>query len=291
MNKVREILFGFDEAALEALANKGLLRRARKDLELAKPSIVREDDQEIILQVEGCEVRIPATGPTAARCSCPATGVCRHILAGVLLIQETSGIEAPTAKRREAPIDSEQKNLETVNPVQPLPITENPTIAELMALDLKFLEKWGGKAGFRQAIGLLAEEVWIEIREERRVIVSYPGRGVRVFLIRGTGLDGIVTDGPVNDARTEAVAAVLHCRKHFAPEAPELIPEKNRTTRILNQQVVEKAGLLLEEMVNAGLSHLSEAFAERLTTAALTAVSAELPGSPWRYVPWLRKST
>lgn len=277
MNKVREVLFGFDEAALEALANKGLLRRARKDLELARPKVVREDDQEIILQVEGCEVRIPATGPTAARCSCPATGICRHILTGILLIQETGELDPPSANDRESSIDQEQKNLESINPDKSLPKIKNPTIAELLALDLEFLEKWAGKAGFRQAIELLTEEVRIEISEERRVIVSYPVRGIKVFLIRGTGLDGIIIDGPVNDARAEAVAAVLHCRKYFAPETPELRPEKSGTARILNQPVVEKAGLLLEEMVNVGLSHLSEAFTERLTTAALSAVSADLP--------------
>src|SRR5512139_481936 len=71
----------FDDEAYVALANRGLLRRAYKDLEKQDIAIVEETPLHLIVGFGEHRIRFDAQGPAAARCSCPAGGVCQHILA------------------------------------------------------------------------------------------------------------------------------------------------------------------------------------------------------------------
>ena len=55
--RIRQLLASMDDDALAALANKGLLRRAKKDLETVTPKIIEVNDTIVRLQVDDCEVR------------------------------------------------------------------------------------------------------------------------------------------------------------------------------------------------------------------------------------------
>jgi uncharacterized Zn finger protein len=48
-------------------------------------------DSALRVRVGDFEVTLPESGPATASCSCPAAGVCQHILSAVLFLQK----EAP----------------------------------------------------------------------------------------------------------------------------------------------------------------------------------------------------
>ena len=101
LDRLRTVLTAFDDDALAALANKGLVRRARKDLEAAKPSILAPQQGALRLQVEDCTVDL-AIMPGQSKCSCPASGICRHILVGLLFVRE-SALAAPANVEEKKP--------------------------------------------------------------------------------------------------------------------------------------------------------------------------------------------
>ncbi len=74
------LLARFDEDGFVALANRGLLRRAQKDLEKLPVDVAEETADALTVAVGEYRIRFDARGPAHARCSCPATGVCcrRH---------------------------------------------------------------------------------------------------------------------------------------------------------------------------------------------------------------------
>ncbi len=76
------------DTALEALASKGALRRAMRDLGNGKASIESRDETSAEIIADGQEVQMPAGGPAAATCTCPAQGVCRHKLLAVLALRD-----------------------------------------------------------------------------------------------------------------------------------------------------------------------------------------------------------
>src|SRR5258708_818479 len=91
LSKLADLVAGFDDASWEALANKGLLRRARKEIEKGLPiEIAGETANALEVTVPPFVVSIPASGPAKATCSCPAPGVCQHILAAGLYLQTQS---------------------------------------------------------------------------------------------------------------------------------------------------------------------------------------------------------
>ncbi len=90
LTRLRGVLAAFDDDALSGLANKGLVRRARKDLETIRPKLLEPAEATERLRVEvGDAVAELALLPAQSRCTCPSSGICRHILAALIFIKES----------------------------------------------------------------------------------------------------------------------------------------------------------------------------------------------------------
>src|SRR5580692_4530070 len=87
-DKLKRILVSFDEAGLVALANVGLLRRARKDLEVGDVTF-EEIDVAMIVRGPDWAVTMPPDGPTKASDTTKATGITRQILAATIYLRDT----------------------------------------------------------------------------------------------------------------------------------------------------------------------------------------------------------
>ena len=100
----------FDDVALEALANRGLLRRGRVEVaagrvgvqEAGRPTgsaneMVAESTETLTVAVgrPAVPVVLTAGGPQEARCPCPVAGVCIHVVAACLWMREAVAAEAP----------------------------------------------------------------------------------------------------------------------------------------------------------------------------------------------------
>lgn len=266
--ELRALLARYDDAAFEALANRGLLRRASKDLEKDKPTLAADTGTAVEIKVGDRQVRMDARGPSHADCTCPAAGVCQHILVACLWLKETAGETAP---------------LEALN-------------AELMSFDVTTLEKWSGAPAYRWAYETVRDldaPDQVAIGGERNVVIefSHPRFSFRYL---GGGLDSAIVDLSVADTRKYVVAAVLaYQRAQGRAMTPP--PERRRGTRALElgqehavaegvaadrselrTRVLESADRLALECVLAGLSHLSAAVSERFTTLAVSAQGADL---------------
>ena len=102
----------YDDEALAALASIGLLRRAAKDVEAGKVAWHPEGGAAAgSVAADGQRVQLALPGPAAARCDCPAPGVCKHILAAALWLRaapaagpETGAGGAASAPPAPAPV-------------------------------------------------------------------------------------------------------------------------------------------------------------------------------------------
>jgi len=72
------------DTALEALASRGLVRRALSDNAAGRVELRHQDDDAAEFSVDGETVRLVAAGLAQSSCSCPAAGICRHRLAAVV---------------------------------------------------------------------------------------------------------------------------------------------------------------------------------------------------------------
>ncbi|EPL16282.1 hypothetical protein [Pseudomonas sp. CF161] len=128
-------LLSFDDEAFVALANRGLLRRAYKDLESSPPRLLEEGAEHLLLECGPYQLRFDQRGPAFAQCSCPASGVCQHILAGALGLREMLAEQSPPQAPGAAP--------------EPAPDQRQALLDGLLALPHAELLKHGGKPGYR----------------------------------------------------------------------------------------------------------------------------------------------
>jgi hypothetical protein len=261
-SSLRRLAAALNEAALESLASRGLLRRARKDLELdPQPRIEGERDGAMLLRIGGCEVCIPPTGPATATCSCPSAGVCQHILTAVLFLQQPgSSVALPAVVEADA---------------------ENASAApEFLELSSAQLEQWAGRAAWKAALQFLTRTT-PEVTRGPGVRVRFPEWNVECHLVSQGGLDGAIVSGAILDRKRVVAAAVVALQRAegVAWDLPAAkgglgVAEGAPRTR---DEVCRACQLLLHETVANGLSRLSPANQQRWATLAVSALGVNLP--------------
>ncbi len=148
-DKLKRILAAFDEGGLVALANVGLVRRARKDLE-AGGVTHEETDAAVIVRGPDWAVTMPPDGPTKATDSTKATGITRQIIAATIHLRDTwAGVPVPAT-----PTSGEATPSPVVAVASPAGPSPGELLAEtVLALSADDLRKWAGKAALRDAMG------------------------------------------------------------------------------------------------------------------------------------------
>jgi hypothetical protein len=254
--RLRQLAASLDVTALEALGSRGLLRRAQKDLERGvEIRVARVTDTTLHLQLGEYEVTIPAAGPAAATCSCPAGGVCQHILGALLHL------------RGEASADVEVVASESVR-------------QQLMDISPEQLEEWAGTSRFNAGVKQ-ARQSAVEIIREPTTRIRLAGLNADVHFVPNAGLDGMIVSGGRNDEHQSVVAAVIAFqradgRAGSIAAAVSTLEASDGAPRT-REEILASCELLLEETLSNGLSRLSTSNQQRWATLAVSALGVNLP--------------
>ena len=259
--RLTALLAGFDEVGLEALANKGLLRRARKDLE---STTLSHEEKENAFSVTGPDwtVTMPPEGPAKATDTTKASGVTRQILMATLYLQKV--LSAATAP---------SKPVEDLTPL-------------LLAITLADLEKWSNKTTVRDALELLPNlgDARIEAGGETKITLVKQEIQVRFYSQEKPTAkklwDAALATGPKSQAVFWRVVGILalHAANGIRHERQTAA---NAALAVDSPQspsdILAAARLLFSEMLNTGLTHVSEYSCQRLFTLSLSCQAVGLP--------------
>ncbi len=276
--RLRAVMKSLDDEALAALANRGLLRRAQKDLEASTPSLVAVEEDRARLQVAEATVDVPEL-PSKSRCTCPATGICRHVLTALLYLRDSAELaDADGAMqgflfRSDSPDTAQDDAVPAMAPP--------PSASEILAdLDDEQLQRWAGRATLRKAMKFLAAGVPVEIEPSTSLVVRFSSRNVTCRWIPGGGLQGMVCSCQAQSVCEHVVAAVLAYQVSLGKRQIDVeravLRESGGAPRT-RAEVLDSVGRVLREMVSLGLARLWSATAERLTTLAVSAHGVDLP--------------
>jgi hypothetical protein len=258
-------LSAFDEAALNLLANKGLVRRAQRDVEDGKIALVGFDGQTAQVAADGETVSLDARGPRSATCTCPALGICRHRIAAVLIVQagQTVGLEdkqADTVAGPEVLIDF---------------------AAEIVAISLEGIAKWAGKASFRGAQDLVEETEFSVVQDASALVVTFGTDGLQVRILSGQGLDGIISKTNPATRKAYHAAAMVAARRHFGLAEPEAVVASSEedlpTSQAIDPVFLEAVGEALTECANVALNIAPISLEERLFALSVSSRADALP--------------
>ncbi len=89
MEDWKTLLVAVDDDYLVGMANKGLVKRAYKDMEAGDYKVLSADGEaQVSVGAETATIRQPLGEST---CSCPSRTICRHVLLGILALREYVG--------------------------------------------------------------------------------------------------------------------------------------------------------------------------------------------------------
>jgi len=184
---LNDMLSAHTDEALTSLASKGLVRRASRDLQNGLAEITERTEHSATVLSQGHVVIIDAAGPSAARCDCPASSICRHIVLAVMLLRDTQ----PTS-------------------VQP---ENQPCVTdEVCSWSEKDLMKFSG-AGWSAAVVLAQNSPNANCQEQGpNCTVKLSDEFDAVVFISGQGLKGAVYKGPKTRARIVICACAIALR-------------------------------------------------------------------------------
>jgi hypothetical protein len=260
LERLRGVAAHLDDEALAALANKGLLRRAYKDLEAGPPTAVGPHEGYFRFQLADCAVDL-AESPALSRCSCPASGVCRHILLVMLSLRQST----PEIRRADSGTSSAGAT----------------AAADMLAVDDQELQKWAGKALVRKAMQTLARGMPAEIEGSGAVVVRFPAWNIVCRWIPGSGLTGMICSCHAREPCEHRVASVLAYQaahgKRDLGQLEAAVLEASAGAPRTREEVRESVAAVLREIVALGLSRVSNSTEERLRTLAVSAHGVDLP--------------
>lgn len=299
--KLKAILTALDEDGLVALTNKGLVRRAIKDLESCSITIEEQEDQ-FVLKGPDWTVWMPADGPAKAKDDTPATGITRQILAASIYLRkhllstsaqtksplesnarEDEVIEAFPAEANNKPQETEKYKSEQNEPKVSEPIFLSPAELKMILRNLTADEliKWSGKALFKE----VQEQTAMDLEEEPSgtgLLFRFPLHDIEVRILPSTEssakklLESIISTAPKALHKRWVLSAIMELNR---AEGKELEFQEKLSADETEEQkkILRNANILLENMLAAGISHPSERIIERLSTLSVAAASNYMP--------------
>ena len=286
MTTLRETLAAqlarYDDDAFAALANRGLLRRAAKDLDKMPATVAEDGDAALVMAFGEHRIRFDARGPAHAQCSCPASGVCQHILAAAIALQRLAA----------SPCDAADKGGDAAAPDVLADLH-----AALAAIPDAELQRHAGKPGYRwawQFVQDLDPERGLAVGGELHLVLAFahPRLALRYM---GGGLDALVADVDLPQPARYRVAALLAYRRlRGLPVAPPEGAARADTAALdlghdhelaaaggdtadSRARLRAAARQLVAECIGVGLSHLSRGIHERFATLAVWSQGADYP--------------
>lgn len=249
-----------DDDALAALANKGLVRRAHK--EVARFEIAAADETAIDVRYTGtppASVTVRSGGPRDAVCGCPVAGVCLHIVGALLAIRAVAGPEA-------AP---------DAGPAEPTSDVE----AELLSLDPATVNRAAGIAAVRAVAGRVLDSPTDVTRGPTSLRITWPD-APEIMAVPGGGFAGLLVPGTRSDTADRALRLEAMVRLWARNGRSWSWPDNAGSGVVVHEgqrEAMTAACWAIESILRGGLSRARPDATQRLAAAAQRARLEDLP--------------
>ena len=227
-------------------------------------NVVAEENTTAITAIaDGERVEITTAGPRAATCSCPASGICRHKLAAVLLLQAARPTDLPQGATGAGYHGAPQPD----------------ALVEVLALTPQAIRSWAGNAGTRAALDIVAQA---------EPSIDYDGGSLRVRLgaawpqvaiLAGQGLDGIVSKAVPSRQKPLHAAAVIAVRRAHGLDAEAYAEAQvpSSEAKAADADFIDKVLSAVEDAVPTVLVHAPEVLEERFFVLSVSSRADDLP--------------
>lgn len=294
-----------EEEYLIGLTNKGIVKRACKDKEKADIKILKLED-EAALQVEG-ETVILSIPLGESKCSCPSRSICKHIIMGILALQESvysntsmsaseESLTADNSSFEKSTVsdtfnqDSSNENL-TATACEHIVVSKNKAPEtgssslqerlweEIRTFPEKNLFKIMGNRRLNSFYNKANEKIMPEIEESSVFTLQLPGENTTVKLL--SPLEYSSCTCHKKDLCIHKAEAILWCKLKAGVLSLQDLAISGGKDSSVNLEQVKNVSLqmkvCLEELMATGLSRISPDVTDTLERFAIISHNAGLP--------------
>lgn len=159
MEELKTLLSQVDDDYLIGLSNKGIVKRAYKDLEQETPTLSIEGSKaKVTLKEVTCMIGKPLG---ESSCSCPSKSICRHIVTAIVWLKQTQQTIGEKEETKESKV----------------------VLEEALQLPVEKLKRICGTSKYRQFVARLRVKEEIEIKESTTVTIVFPWEMTTVKLL------------------------------------------------------------------------------------------------------------
>ncbi|MCM1119414.1 MAG: SWIM zinc finger family protein [bacterium] len=287
----RQSLAEVDEDYLAGISNKGIVKRAYKDLESAgdKASAVTEAmdwsaaELEVAVGGEKVTLRLPLG---ESRCSCPSRSICRHVIMGIVLARRAAlnaGGESGDSGIVEV-VSNEESSVPAVEGADDSGMANSGSLAqqvwqEIMAYPRKPLLRALGSRGLRRLVEAMAAGAAPEPERGTVVRVELPGQATVKLL---SPLEYSTCTCHKKELCSHKAEAILWCQyldKQLTVEQLEQEAEQQPELDLHELSgAAERVRDCLEHLLETGLVRSSEEQARELERLAILCHNVGLAG-------------
>lgn len=178
MSELKKLLAGTDDDYLIGISNKGIVKRAYKDLEGTTPVVTWEEEcANVTLGEETCQICAPLG---ESSCSCPSRSICRHVISAILWLKSQMGMESD---KQETDVDEEETVEVTHTEQEEITKEEQLPKQELLNVSIKRLRNACGIKRYRSFCQKLKTGEKPELVESSTVTVIFPKEEIKVKLL------------------------------------------------------------------------------------------------------------
>ena len=237
MPSLREQLHILDDDYLVAIANRGLVNRAKREAAQTQLSLVISDDAIHAAFPDGTQVNITGT-LNQFECSCPSRTICRHVLLAIIKAAEDHGTNAETEEE--------------------LPAITEADFAYLLEFTPEQLAKIFGKSLYNNALFKIAAGGTAEIEVSSILNITLGDSAFVVRFLPKADLEQSVCNCKTNTCR-HRLEAILYYMQHKNGKLEFDLPESEIDVDLGILPYVKQ---LIEEMFQVGIARLPVGYAE-----------------------------
>ncbi|MDX8350243.1 SWIM zinc finger family protein [Cognatiyoonia sp. IB215446] len=243
-----------DESALAALASVGLVRRASRDLEAGNFQITSRDDTQAKVTTGDQTVELKGPSLTDATCTCPATGICRHVVLAVLALRANESLAT-------APDD----------------VPKRTAHDDLTNLTEAALRKFAGVDWDKALTQATISVEGTVVEDGTNLSVQLPDTEMPVTFLAGLGLKGAVFKGPKSTKRRVVTAAALLVRTQSGTQKLDDLAPASAEAGPLSVDFLQDARAAVETLVSGVFGGGSSVAEEAMFDIAISARSQAAP--------------
>ena len=261
MEGLKKNLMSADDEYLISLSNKGILKRACKDIESAKIKVSYIDGSAYV-DIDGvqCVILDPLAEST---CTCPSRSICRHIITAILWLKKELLSENKTDKSEE---NSEQSAVKEKAEQLDRELREFPIEKLQKAMKKKYYNEYLDKV----KLGILPK-----VEEMSVITVEIPEDNATVKLI--SPLEYSACTCHSKELCKHKAAAILTWQlKHNVTSAEKLLPAEEKQVELDIGAIHDYALKFLEKILSDGLVRTPDDAAETAESVAVMCHNAQL---------------